>query len=69
MGQIYKRRKARVEHPFGFIKKILGYGQFFLRGREGVRAEAAILATCFNMRRMISLLGGVSGFIAAIQAV
>ncbi len=68
MGQIYKRRKARVEHPFGFIKKVLGYGQFFLRGREGVRAEAAILATCFNLRRMISLLGGVRSFTAAIKA-
>jgi transposase len=66
--QIYKRRKARVEHPFGFIKKVLGYGQFLLRGREGVRAEASILATCFNLRRMISLLGGVACFIAAIKA-
>jgi hypothetical protein len=66
--QIYKRRKARVEHPFGFIKKVLGYGQFLLRGREGVRAEASILATCFNLRRMMSLLGGVAYFIAAIKA-
>jgi transposase len=66
--QIYKRRKARVEHPFGFIKKVLGYGQFVLRGRQGVRAEASILATCFNLRRMITLLGGVAGFMAAIKA-
>ena len=34
--QIYKRRKARVEHPFGFIKKVLGFGQFLLRGLEGL---------------------------------
>jgi transposase len=66
--EIYKRRKARVEHPFGFIKKVLSYGQFMLRGRQGVRAEASILATCFNLRRMITLLGGVSGFLAAIKA-
>ena len=65
--QIYKRRKARVEHPFGFIKKVLGYGQFLLRGRQGVRAEASMLATCFNLRRMITLLGGVAGFIAALK--
>jgi len=69
IGKIYKRRKARIEHPFGFIKKTLGFGQFFLRGLDGVRAEASILATCFNLRRMITLLGGVRGFIAAIQAV
>jgi transposase len=67
--KIYERRKARVEHPFGFIKKVLGYGQFYLRGLEGVRAEASILATCFNLRRMINLLGGVKGFIAGIGAV
>ena len=69
IAQVYERRKARIEHPFGFIKKILGFGQFHLRGREGAGAEASVLATCFNMRRMITLLGGVSGFIAAIQAV
>jgi transposase len=67
--QVYDRRKARIEHTFGFIKKTLGFGQFHLRGREGVRAEASILATCFNLRRMLTLLGGVSGFIAAMQAV
>jgi transposase len=66
--QVYDRRKARIEHPFGFIKKILGFGQFYLRGREGAGAEASILATCFNVRRMVTLLGGVSGFIASIQA-
>ena len=67
--QVYDRRKARIEHPFGYIKKILGFGQFHLRGREGAGAEASILATCFNVRRMITLLGGVGGFMAAIQAV
>ena len=67
--QIYGRRKARIEHPFGFIKKILGFGQFHLRGREGAGAEASILATCFNLKRMLTLLGGVNGFIAAIQTV
>lgn len=67
--EIYERRKARIEHPFGFIKKNLGFGQFHLRGREGAGAEASILATCFNLRRMLTLFGGVIGFIAAIQSV
>ncbi len=67
--KIYERRKARVEHPFGYVKKVMGFGQFLLRGLDGVRAEASILATCFNLRRMINLLGGVEGFIARIKAV
>ncbi len=67
--KIYDRRKARIEHTFGFIKKNLGFGQFHLRGREGAGAEASILATCFNLQRMLTLLGGAAGFIAAIQGV
>ncbi len=37
--EIYARRKARVEHPFGHIKRNLGMTNFLLRGREGVQAE------------------------------
>ena len=67
--KIYERRKSRAEHPFGYFKKVLGFGQFLLRGLDGVRAEASMLATCFNLRRMINLLGGVQGFIARLQAI
>lgn len=67
--QIYKRRKARVEHPFGYMKKNLGFGQFFLRGIQGVQAESSLVATCFNLTRMISLLGGVRMFIAKLATV
>ncbi len=66
--KIYERRKCRAEHPFGFIKKVFGFGQFLLRGLSGVRAEASMLATCFNLKRMINLLGGVQGFIGRVQA-
>lgn len=67
--QIYDKRKERVEHPFGYIKKAIGFGQFGLKGLDGAQAEAAIVATCFNLTRMIRLLGGVRGFIARLQAV
>jgi hypothetical protein len=48
---VYDRRKARAEHPFGYIKKNLCFGQFSLRGQPGTLAEASILATCFNITR------------------
>ena len=67
--QIYDRRKAKVEHPFGYIKKVLNFRQFSLRGLAGAQAEASILATCFNLTRMISLLGGVRQFVARMAAV
>jgi transposase len=66
--EIYARRKSRVEHPFGHIKRNLKTDSFLLRGRDGVQAETALLATCFNIARMITLLGGVSGLIQRLTA-
>ena len=54
---IYKLRKQKVELPFGHIKRNLGTDYFLLRGLSGVKAEMALLASCFNMARMITLLG------------
>ncbi|MBA3916795.1 MAG: IS1182 family transposase [Acidobacteriales bacterium] len=57
-GQVlYARRQCKVEHPFGHIKRNLGVQAFLLRGLAGVRAEAALLATCFNIARMMTLVG------------
>ena len=54
---IYRRRKTKVEHPFGHLKRNLGVTSFLLRGLAGVRAETSLLATAFNLRRLITLLG------------
>lgn len=55
--EIYARRKEKVELPFGHIKRNLKVTAFLLRGLKGVHAEISLLATCFNMARMISILG------------
>jgi transposase len=55
--EIYARRKRRVEHPFGHIKRNLQATAFLLRGRSGVAAESSLLATCFNLARMMTILG------------
>jgi len=65
--QIYGRRKARVEHPFGHIKRNLKTDGFLMRGRTGVNAETSLLGTCFNLARMITILG-VSGLIGKLMA-
>jgi transposase len=54
---IYKRRQAKNELVFGHFRKNLGMDSFLLRGIAGARAEIGILAVCFNLRRMITLLG------------
>lgn len=65
---IYARRKSRVEHPFGHIKRNLKMDAFLLRGSAGVQAETSLLATCFNITRMITLLGGVAQLVRIFMA-
>jgi hypothetical protein len=55
--EIYRLRKQKVELPFGHIKRNLNAGYYSLRGLAGVRAEASLLASCFNLARMITLIG------------
>jgi len=55
--EIYKRRKTRAEHPFGHIKRNLKTDAFLMRGWDGVQAETSLLATCFNVARMITIFG------------
>jgi hypothetical protein len=66
---IYRKRKAKVELPFGHIKRNLNGGAFLVRGLAGVRAEWAIMASCFNIARMITLTGGVEGLIKRLELV
>jgi len=54
---IYELRKQKAELPFGHIKRNLNADHFLLRGLDGVRAEASLLASCFNLARMITLIG------------
>ncbi len=65
--EIYARRKARAEHPFGHIKRNLKTASFLIRGQTGVNAETSLLATCFNLARMITILG-VSGLIEKMMS-
>jgi len=59
---IYKLRKQKVELPFGHIKRNLKVDAFLLRGCDGAKAEMSLLASCFNIARIIDILG-VKGFI------
>ena len=54
---IYRLRKQKVELPFGHIKHNLSVSGFLLRGLDGVKAEMSILSSCFNIARMISIIG------------
>ena len=51
----YRRRKAIVEPPNGWIKHILGFRQFSLRGLEKVRHEFKLVCAALNLRRMATM--------------
>lgn len=63
---IYKKRKEKSELPFGHFKRNLKVDAFLLRGFSGVRAEASLLSTSFNLARMITIFG-VTGLINKIK--
>ena len=54
-NEVYKQRRCIVEHPFGTIKRSLGYS-FFLRCRqENVDAEAASMFIAYNLKRLFAV--------------
>lgn len=54
---IIKRRGAIVEHPFGTIKRMLGWDHFLVRGREKVSGENALIMFAYNFKRLLNLIG------------
>ena len=51
----YRKRKWIAEPPNGWIKNVLGFRQFSLRGLHRVRAEWKLVCMALNLRRMGSL--------------
>lgn len=66
--EVYARRKCKVEHPFGHIKRNLKTDGFLLRGRDGVQAETSLFASCFNIVRMITIFG-IGAFIERLATI
>ena len=61
----YKRRQAIVEHPFGTIKRQWGYNHTLMKGIKKVRGEFSLIMLCYNLRRVITILG-VTGLTEAL---
>ena len=52
---MYTLRKCTVEHPFGTIKRSLGYTYFLRRGLKAVNTEAALIAMTYNIKRLVNI--------------
>lgn len=53
--ELYKRRKALIERPFGVIKDHLDGRQLYLRGLANVTAEWTLLCAAFNYRVLVKI--------------
>ncbi len=54
-NDIYKQRRCIVEHPFGTIKRTLGYSFFLRRQMDNVDAEASSMFIAYNFKRLLSM--------------
>ncbi len=54
----YRRRKWLSEPPNGWVKNVLGFRQFSLRGLAKVKAEWRLVCTALNLRRMAGMMPG-----------
>lgn len=56
--ELYKRRQAIVEHPFGTIKRQWGYSYVLTKkGMERASADVGLMLVAYNLRRLFSILG------------
>jgi len=54
---IIKKRGSIVEHPFGTIKRTLGWDHFLVRSKKKVAGENALIMFTYNFKRLLNLIG------------
>lgn len=55
--ELYKQRQMMVEHPFGTIKRNLGFTYFLTRGNENVKSESYMHFFTYNLIRVVNIVG------------
>lgn len=54
-NETYKQRRCIVEHPFGTVKRSLGYSFFLRKRKENVDAEASSMFIAYNFKRLLTM--------------
>jgi transposase len=52
----FRLRKQLAEHPFGTIKRWMGYTHFLLKGLAKVRTEWSLITLAYNLKRVLNLV-------------
>ncbi len=56
--QLYKRRQAIVEHPYGTIKRQWGFSYIMTKNSsKRASADVGFMMTAYNLRRIMNILG------------
>lgn len=56
--ELYKRRQALVEHPFGTMKRQWGFDHIMTKKtRERASADVGFIFIAYNLRRIINIIG------------
>lgn len=63
--QLMKQRQQLSEHPFGTMKRSMVSSYFLMRGLKKVAAEMSLTVLCYNLKRVMNILG-VEKLIAAV---
>jgi hypothetical protein len=54
--KIIAKRKEIVEHPFGTMKRSLGFTYFMLKGMQKVKAEFNLICLIYNLKRVFNIV-------------
>ena len=54
--ELIRKRKELAEHPFGTIKRNLGYTYFSMKGIEKVKAEFSFISFIYNLKRVLNIV-------------
>ena len=56
--ELYLRRQAIVEHPFGTIKRQWGFDDILSKkGKKRVSADVGFIFIAYNLKRILSQMG------------
>jgi len=61
-----KHRRETAEHPFGTMKWLMAHPRFLLRGLRKAKAELALGVLCYNLKRVVNILG-VAALLQALE--
>lgn len=55
--EYYRLRQQITEHQFGTLKRQWGFTFTLMKGKENVLSEVNLMMMCYNLRRLMSILG------------